>query len=139
MAKRKKQPAKHTRRRRVGGANSDVYVTIGGALLGFVGGKMLAAKVLPTVDDKIKGVGLAAIGVFGVPMVSKGALAKGVTIGMGIAGGELLLQSTGLISGSRMIAYPKTYQIAGNGIADTVGGQGISATVGNMRRAYKEA
>lgn len=100
---------------------------------------MLAAKLLPAVDDKIKGVGLAAVGVFGVPLISKGAMAKGATIGLALAGGELLLQSTGLISGAKMIAYPQYRQVAGSGIAETVGGQGISNTVGNMRRAYKEA
>jgi hypothetical protein len=145
MKKSKKKPVyKYRPRKKVSGSEmSDVYTTIGGALAGFVAGKMLASdKILPKLDDKIKGAGIAAIGLFAVPMLSTGKLAKGVTIGMAVAGGELILTSAKIISGydTKMVAYPRTYQMAGgSGISETVSGAGINQTVGNMRRAYKEA
>ena len=55
---------KHSGRRKMSGVKGDFYSELGGALVGFVGGRMLSDKVLPNLDDKIKAVGLAAVGIF---------------------------------------------------------------------------
>lgn len=134
MAKRKaKKPTTRRRRRSVGAlaVNKDLMTQAAGALVGFVGGQMIAAKLAPNLDKKIKGIILAAAGVIGVPMFLKNSLGKGISLGLTTAGGVQVLQSTGIISGiERQLVYmPDQRRIAGSGINAQVNGGGINAQV----------
>jgi hypothetical protein len=103
MAKRKgAKKGKTSRRRRVSGmsgASSETIKTFGGIMLGVIGGSMLASKVAPNVDAKIKGVVLAAAGLFGASKVH-GSLMTGIALGVSVAGGTAALKGFGIISGS---------------------------------------
>jgi len=133
----KRKPAKKTTRRkgsRVSGlVSKDLFEKAAGAIAGYVGARMLTAKVLPNLDAKIKGAATAAVGLLLIPKVLKNKLGEGMALGFAVAGGETLLQSTGLIAGIGAIQYLPYPQrmIAGAGINQTVGGSdGISQTVG---------
>ncbi len=133
MAKRKKtKSVRRTSRRRISGVGGDFMTKAAGAIVGYVGGKMLSSKLLPNLDDKIKGAGVAAIGALAVPRFIKGAMGEGLSIGLVVAGGDTLLRGTGLIAG--MLDKPVMYlpygnRVAGDGIATQVAGGGISAQV----------
>lgn len=132
MAKSKKKPARRTARRRISGvAGSGMLSKVGGALVGAVAGRMLAQKLFPTLDEKIKGAAIAAAGVFLVPKFIKGPMGEGLAIGMAVAGGTTLLQSTGLIAGmnSPVMFLPVSNRVAGSGISQSVAGSGISQSV----------
>jgi len=104
MKRRKahKTPAKRTtRRRRVGGmGGGDTINTFAGALGGFVAGNMLAGKLFPSMDAKLKGAIIAGAGIFLIPkFAGNSPLMKGLALGMGVAGGSTVLKSLGVISG----------------------------------------
>lgn len=142
MAKKKaKKPA--TRRRRISGVNTGQVISkIGGALVGYVGAKMLSNKVMPNLDEKIKGAAVVALGVFAVPRFIKGPMGEGLSIGMAVAGGDTLLRGTGLIAGimdKPMLYLPAGQRVAGDGINNTVGGtDGIVNTVAGYN-TYKRS
>ena len=96
-----KTPARHTRRRRVGAiGGGDTLNTFAGALGGFVAGNILSQKLFPTMDAKIKGAVIAAAGVLLVPkFMGNSPLFKGLSLGLGVAGGSAVLKSLGVISG----------------------------------------
>ena len=123
MAKRKKVTKRPTRRRRVSGVGSDFMKEAVGALGGYVVAKMLAQKIMPNLDDKIKGAALAGIGVLVIPKMISGALGKGLSIGLVVGGGDLVLRSAGIISGIEDMMYVP-YQINGAGIDQSVNGMG---------------
>ena len=91
MAKRKSKKSP-SRRRRVGAVKGGENLTLilGGAV-GGIATAMLAAKVAPQMDAKIKGA-VAAVAGFLVSK-SKMPLLKGVGIGMGISGVNTLVTS----------------------------------------------
>ncbi len=139
MAKRKAKKKTTTRRRRRIGAvalNKDLMMQAAGAIGGYVIGQMVASKIAPTMDNKIKGAILAAAGLVVVPMVMKNTLGKGLAIGMAVAGGQKVLQGFNIISGSGtpLMIMPAqgmgVRQIAGSGINAMVNGRdGVSAMV----------
>ena len=140
MAKKSKKPARRTARRRISGVGGDFMTKVAGALVGYVGGKMLAGKLMPALDDKIKGAGIAAIGVLAVPRFIKGATGEGLSIGLAVAGGDTLLRGTGLIAGMNSpVMYLPYGKVAGGGIANQVAGGGISNTVAGSTTQYRRA
>jgi len=145
MAKKSKKPARRTARRRISGVGGDFMTKVAGALVGYVGGKMLAGKLMPSLDDKIKGAGIAAAGVFVVPRFIKGAMGEGLSIGLAVAGGDTLLRGTGLIAGMNSpVLYLPTSRVNGPGISNQVAGNGITNQVAgrsytSSRRARYEA
>ena len=138
MAKSKKKPARKTSRRRVSGAGSGVFGKVGGALVGAIAGRMLSQKLLPNLDEKIKGAAIAAAGVFLVPKFIKGPMGEGLSIGLAVAGGTQILQGTGLIAGlnSPVMYLPASRTMAGGGIAQPVAGAGIAQPVAGYNKSY---
>lgn len=140
MAKSKRKSAHKTTHRRhsrriSGLMNKDLFEKAAGAVVGFVGARMLSDKVLPTLDAKIKGAATIGIGLLVVPQVLKNKLGEGLALGFAVAGGEQILKSTGMIAGmsADYLPYRSVPQISGAGISETVGGQGISETVGSYK------
>lgn len=138
MAKSKKKPARKTSRRRVSGAGSGVFGKVGGALVGAIAGRMLSQKLLPNLDEKIKGAAIAAAGVFLVPKFIKGPMGEGLSIGLAVAGGTQILQGTGLIAGlnSPVMYLPASRTMAGSGISQPVAGAGIAQPVAGYNKSY---
>lgn len=139
MAKSKRKSAHKTPRRhsrRISGImNKDLLEKAAGAIVGFVGARMISDKVAPTLDAKIKGAVMIGAGLFAIPHLLKNKLGEGLSLGFAVAGGEKLLQATGVIAGEMTyLPYTPTRHIAGNGISQQVGGtEGISQTVSGSR------
>jgi hypothetical protein len=96
MAKKRKHHTTH-RRRRVGAAGmTSVLPAIGTAIAGNIIGKIIASK-FTSLSPKILGAVLVGGGAFAA--TNKSPLIKGLGIGLATAGGQVLGQSFGLISG----------------------------------------
>lgn len=93
MAKRRKKRSSG-RRRRVSGLGVDLQSILFGAA-GAVGAKMLASKILPTMNPKIKSAALLAVGAFMAKRPNLRALGTGVAIGSAVQ----LAQDFGIVSG----------------------------------------
>jgi hypothetical protein len=111
MAKRRKKTRTH-RRRRVSGLGVDLQSILFGAA-GAVGAKMLAAKLMPTMNSKIKSAALIALGAFLAKKPQFRALGTGVAIG----GAVQLATDFGIVSG-----------IGGLGATPIVFRQGLNGT-----------
>jgi hypothetical protein len=94
MAKRRKK-AHHTRRRRhhsgMAGMPKGALTSTLGIIAGAVAGRLVAKKVLPNVDEKIKNAGVIAIGALVMPKILKSDLGKAIGNGMIAAGGAGLI------------------------------------------------
>lgn len=97
--RRKKSYSKSRRRGRVGAAGGgklmDAVAVIGGA----AAGSLLAQKLFPTMDEKLKNVAIAGLGIFLVPKVIKGSMGSALGMGLVASGGIGLLKNFGVISG----------------------------------------
>ena len=138
MARHHKKTKKTTHRRRrsrVGALDKGLLTEVAGAIGGYVVGNMIAnnTSLLPTLDPKIKGAAVAAIGVMVVPRFMKSPIGKGIAIGMATAGGAVILKNLGVISGVMSpvayLPYPSQRRIAGSGINAMVNGSGINKMV----------
>lgn len=108
MAKRRKKTAHHKRRRsRVGAVPKGSIMSSVGLIAGAVAGRLVAKKVLPNMDEKIKNVGVVAVG-FLLPKFMKSEMGKSIGSGMIAAGGLGLVGSfLPAISGvDDMIEFP---------------------------------
>ena len=94
MAKRKR---KTSRRRRSGGRRmgspAGMLQSALGVIAGAVVGKMVAKKLLPNVDERIKNAGVVVLGAAVFPRLIKGDLGKSIGAGMIAAGGAGLVGS----------------------------------------------
>ena len=110
MAKRKKHTKKHHRRRRhsIGAAPKGMLTSILGIAAGAVVGRMVAKKLLPNVDEKIKNAGVVVLGAMVMPKVLKSDLGRAIGNGMIAAGGVGLAGSfLPAIAGTEdMIEFP---------------------------------
>ena len=100
MAKRKAKKKSYRRRSRSmgamgGGKLMDAVAVIGGA----AAGSLLAQKLFPTMDEKLKHVAIAGLGIYLVPKLIKGSTGAALGYGMVAAGGVGLLKNFGVISG----------------------------------------
>lgn len=100
MAKRKAKRKSYRRRSRSmgaigGGKLMDAVAVIGGA----AAGSLLAQKLFPTMDEKLKNVAIAGLGIYLVPKLIKGSTGAALGYGMVAAGGVGLLKNFGVISG----------------------------------------
>lgn len=97
--RRKKSYSKSRSRGRVGAAGGgklmDAVAVIGGA----AAGSLLAQKLFPTMDEKLKNVAIAGLGIFLVPKVIKGSMGSALGMGMVASGGIGLLKNFGVIAG----------------------------------------
>jgi hypothetical protein len=94
MAKRRKKTSRRrTSRRRMGamgGANIQAAL---GIIAGAVAGRLVAKKLLPNVDERIKNAGVVVLGAAVFPRLVKGELGKAIGNGMIAAGGAGLIGS----------------------------------------------
>lgn len=93
MARRKR---KTTRRRRSGrrmGAPAGMIGSAAGVIVGAVVGKLVATKLLPAVDQRIKNAGVLLIGAALMPRLIKGDMGKAIGAGMIAVGGQGLVAS----------------------------------------------
>ena len=109
MAKKRHHKKKHTRRRsRMGAAPKGMLTSILGIAAGAVVGRLVAKKLLPNIDEKIKNAGVVVIGSMVMPKVLKSELGRAIGNGM-IASGAVGLTSSFLpaIAGTDdMIEFP---------------------------------
>ena len=89
MARKRKHTKKHTRRRRhrMSGVPKGALMSSVGVIAGAVVGRLVAKKVLPNLDEKIKNAGVIAIGALLMPKVIKSELGRSLGTGMVAAGG----------------------------------------------------
>lgn len=89
MARRKKHTKKHHRRRRhsVGAVPKGAFTSILGITAGAIVGRMVAKKLLPNVDEKIKNAGVMVLGAMVMPKVMKSDLGRAIGNGMIASGG----------------------------------------------------
>lgn len=143
MAKRKTAKKTATRRksRRVSGLFANgMLEKVGGALVGYVVAKMVSGKVLPKLDEKIKGASVAAIGLFVIPKVLKNSLGEGMAIGFGVAGGQMVLTSTGLLAGvDTFLPYNSRPFLAGMNDMAVNGTDGIPSKVNGISNKVKRS
>ena len=93
MARRKR---KTTRRRRSGrrmGSPAGMIQSALGIVAGAVVGKLVATKLLPAVDQRIKNAGVLVLGASVFPRLIKGDLGKAIGAGMIAVGGQGLVGS----------------------------------------------
>jgi hypothetical protein len=94
MAKRRKKTSRRKGSRRrmgaMGGANIQAAL---GIIAGAVAGRLVAKKLLPNVDERIKNAGVVVLGAAVFPRLIKGELGKAIGNGMIAAGGAGLVGS----------------------------------------------
>jgi hypothetical protein len=94
MAKRRKKTSRRKGSRRrmgaMGGANIQAAI---GIIAGAVAGRLVAKKLLPNVDERIKNAGVVVLGAAVFPRLIKGELGKAIGNGMIAAGGAGLVGS----------------------------------------------
>ena len=86
MAKRRKKAHTKRRRSRVGAVPKGSIMASVGLIAGAVAGRLVVKNVLPNMDDKIKNVGVVAVG-FLLPKFMKSEMGKSIGNGMIAAGG----------------------------------------------------
>jgi hypothetical protein len=99
MAKRKKSYKKTRSRSRSKGMGnvSGNLMNIVGLVAGAAAGRIVATKLLPKIDSKIKNAGVIALGAFVFPKLIKGGLGSSIGAGMVAAGGLGVMQDFNVI------------------------------------------
>lgn len=97
MARRKKRKTTSRRRSRRMGAAKGQLMDIVTLAAGAAAGTIVASKLFPNIDEKIKNAGVIAIGAFLMPKVLKGATGQNIGNGMIAAGSIGLLKSFNVI------------------------------------------
>ena len=99
MARRKhKKAVSHKRRRHSGmGAAGGQMTNLLGIIAGAAVGRIVANKLLPSVNSKIKNGAVLALGAFVFPKMIKGAWGSSIGAGMVAAGGIGLLQNFNVV------------------------------------------
>ena len=95
MAKRRKKTSHRRRRsygRRMGNPGGMLQNALG-VIAGAVAGRLVATKLLPNVDERIKNAGVVALGVAVFPRLIKGTWGSAIGAGMVAAGGTGLVSS----------------------------------------------
>jgi hypothetical protein len=107
MARRKKRKATSRRRSRRMGAVKNQLMDAVTLTAGAVAGTIVASKLFPNIDEKIKNAAVIGIGAFLMPKVLKGAIGQNLGNGMIAAGGLGLLKSFNVIGAvSDMLEVP---------------------------------
>lgn len=99
MARRKHKKAVHHRRRKHSGmgATGGMMTNLLGIIAGAAVGRIVANKLLPSIDSKIKNAGVVALGAFVFPKLIKGGFGSSIGAGMVAAGGIGLLQNFNVV------------------------------------------
>jgi len=96
--KRSHKKSHHKRRRSHGmGAMGGGLMNIVGLVAGAAAGRIVATKLLPNIDSKIKNAGVIALGAFVFPKLIKGGLGSSIGAGMVAAGGLGVMQDFNVI------------------------------------------
>ena len=108
MARRKKRMATRSRRRKVGAMPKNAAMSVVGIVAGAIVGRLIAKKVLPNVNEKIKNAGVLAIGALLMPKLIKSDLGKSIGHGMIASGGIGLVGSflPAIAGDGDMIEFP---------------------------------
>lgn len=94
MARRRKKSAPRRRsRRRMGAIGGAGLQSILGVVGGAVAAKIVTARVLPNLDERIKSAGVIALGALVMPKILKGELGKSIGAGMIAVGGSNLISN----------------------------------------------
>lgn len=99
MARRKKRSSRkksYGRKSRMGAMGGDLMNAIG-LVAGAAAGRIVATKLLPNMDSKIKNAGVIALGALVFPKLIKGGLGSSIGAGMVAAGGLGVLQDFNVI------------------------------------------
>ena len=111
MARRKRKTSRRrSSRRRMGAVGkANIQATLG-IIAGAVAGRLVAKKLLPAVDERIKNAGVVVLGAMVFPRLIKGELGKAIGNGMVAAGGAGLVGSfiPALGQADDMIEFPVT-------------------------------
>ncbi len=111
MARRKRKTSRRrSSRRRMGAVGkANIQATLG-IIAGAVAGRLVAKKLLPNVDERIKNAGVVVLGAAVFPRLIKGELGKAIGNGMVAAGGAGLVGSfiPALGQADDMIEFPVT-------------------------------
>ena len=96
--KRSHKKSHHKRRKSHGmGAMGGGLMNIVGLVAGAAAGRIVATKLLPNIDSKIKNAGVIALGAFVFPKLIKGGLGSSIGAGMVAAGGLGVMQDFNVI------------------------------------------
>lgn len=122
---RKRHKKHHTRRRKRHssgmGAVAEGVTTLGGLLAGAIAGKVIASKLLTSVDTKITSLGQVAVG-FVLPRFAKSKFMHAVGQGMIVNGGMSALSAYGILSGVGADDTPSFEYIGGSDEIATIAG-----------------
>ena len=89
--KKRKTSRRRTSRRRMGAVGkANIQATLG-IIAGAIAGRLVATKLLPNVDSRIKSAGVVVLGSMVFPRLIKGELGKAIGNGMVAAGGASLV------------------------------------------------
>ena len=99
MARRKHKKAVSRKRRRHSGmgASGGQMTNLLGIIAGAAVGRIVANKLLPSVNSKIKNAGVLALGALVFPKLIKGGFGSSIGAGMVAAGGIGLLQNFNVV------------------------------------------
>lgn len=107
MARRKKRKVSRRRSSRRMGAVKGQLMDIVGLAAGAAAGTIVATKLFPNMNEKLKHAGVIAIGAFLMPKVIKGAMGQNLGNGMIAAGSIGLLKNFNVIGAvSDMLEVP---------------------------------
>jgi len=107
MARRKKRKVSRRRSSRRMGAVKGQLMDIVGLAAGAAAGTIVATKLFPNMNEKLKHAGVIAIGAFLMPKVLKGAMGQNLGNGMIAAGSIGLLKNFNVIGAvSDMLEVP---------------------------------
>jgi len=98
MARKRKKSVSRKRRRSSGmGASGGMVTNLLGIIAGAAVGRIVANKLLPSIDTKIKNAAVVALGAFAFPKLIKGPFGSSIGAGMVAAGGIGLLQNFNIV------------------------------------------
>jgi len=128
MARRKKRKATSRRRSRRMGAAKGQIMDIVTLAAGAAAGTIVASKLFPNIDEKIKNAAVIGIGAFLMPKVLKGATGQNIGNGMIAAGSIGLLQNLKVLGAvSDMLEIPVMVGAVDNNISLISGTDGVMA------------
>jgi hypothetical protein len=129
MRRKKSSKKRSSSRRRssmgaMGGALNNAIGIVAGAAIG----RIVANKLLPNVDSKIKNAGVAILGAYGMPKLIKGSFGTSIGAGMVAAGGIGLLSDFGVIGAMEdTLSLPLTVGQVEDGISVIAGDDSVMA------------
>jgi len=108
----------------MGGAVTNALGIVAGAAIG----RIVANKLLPNVDSKIKNAGVALLGAYGMPKIIKGSFGSSIGAGMVAAGGIGLLSDFNVIGAIEdTLSLPLTVGAVEDGLSVIAGDDSVMA------------